>query len=135
MQTVLCILATMGGYRRGLYLRVENPPYPALVLDAVEEPGPLGLPTLLVAHYHNALCQPEMHFEVSRPLWLRARLVPFRYRNDRIGVYQVARSTEGKLYRFDTHAFDRQQRFAALWDKRLRTHGYLEAFLRQRAQR
>ena len=48
MQTMLRILERAGGYRPSLYLRIENPPYMALVIEATPEPGPLGLSPLLV---------------------------------------------------------------------------------------
>jgi hypothetical protein len=135
MKTILRILALVGGYRSGLCLRIENPPYPALILDAQEERGPLGLPVLSIAHYSNALCQPEMHFEVSRPLWVRMRLVPFLYRNDRIGVHQLSRTISGAYYLFRPALYDRHEYIAHLWDKRLDSHGYLAAFERRRTQR
>src|ERR1039457_3114625 len=47
-------------------LKIENPPYMALVIEAIE-PGPLGLPGLSVAHYGeqngDLMRDPEMCFE------------------------------------------------------------------------
>ena len=40
MQTILRILERAGGYRPTLYLKIENPPYMALVIEATPEPGP-----------------------------------------------------------------------------------------------
>ena len=37
MQTMLRILERAGGYRPSLYLRIENPPYMALVIEATPE--------------------------------------------------------------------------------------------------
>ena len=51
MKTILQLLEKAGGYRRELYVRVENPPYQPLVIEAIPEPGPLGLRCLSVAHY------------------------------------------------------------------------------------
>jgi hypothetical protein len=46
MQTVLRILKQAGGWHHGLYLKIENPPYMALVIEATDESGPCGLPAL-----------------------------------------------------------------------------------------
>jgi hypothetical protein len=51
MQTILDILKLAGGFRPTLYLKIENPPYMTLVIEATPEPGPMGLPALSVAHY------------------------------------------------------------------------------------
>jgi hypothetical protein len=50
MQTILDILKMAGGFPT-LYLKIENPPYMALVIEATPEPGPMGLPALSVVHY------------------------------------------------------------------------------------
>jgi hypothetical protein len=42
MRTILRILERAVGYRPTLYLKIENPPYMALVIEAVPEPGPLN---------------------------------------------------------------------------------------------
>lgn len=54
MQTLLRILERAGGYRTTLYLKTENSPYMALVIEATPEPGPLGLPVISVAHLRQA---------------------------------------------------------------------------------
>ena len=50
MQTILRILKQAGGWHHGLYLKIENPPYMALVIEATDESGPCGLPSISVAH-------------------------------------------------------------------------------------
>lgn len=40
MRTILRIFERAGGYRPTLYLKIENPPYMALVIDAVMAPWP-----------------------------------------------------------------------------------------------
>ena len=47
MQTILRILKQAGGWHHGLYLKIENPPYMALVIEATDESGPCGLPCYL----------------------------------------------------------------------------------------
>jgi hypothetical protein len=51
MKTILEILKKAGGWHHGLYLRIENPPFMALVIEATDESGPCGLPVLSIAHY------------------------------------------------------------------------------------
>jgi hypothetical protein len=51
MQTILRILKQAGGWHHGLYIKIENPPYMALVIEATDESGPCGLPSISVAHY------------------------------------------------------------------------------------
>ena len=41
MQTILQILKKAGGWHHGLYLKIENPPYMALVIEATDESGPM----------------------------------------------------------------------------------------------
>jgi len=68
MKTILDILQKAGGWRPNLYLKVENPPYLELVIEAVDESGPCGLPALSIAHYGiqngDAMRDPEMCFEL-----------------------------------------------------------------------
>ena len=72
MRTILHILSRAGGYRSELYLRIENPPYMALVIEATPEPGPLKAPAISVAHYGeqngDLMRDPEMCFELTNPL-------------------------------------------------------------------
>ena len=51
MQTLPRILERAGGYRPTHYLKIENLPYMALVIEATPEPGPLGFPAISVARY------------------------------------------------------------------------------------
>jgi hypothetical protein len=46
MQTLLDILNRAGGWNPGLYLKIENAPYMALVIEATDESGPSGLPAI-----------------------------------------------------------------------------------------
>jgi hypothetical protein len=68
MQTVLDILKRAGGFRPTLSLKIENPPYMALVIEAIGI-GPMGLPALSVAHYGeqngDLMRDPEMCFELG----------------------------------------------------------------------
>src|ERR1700678_2591265 len=96
MKTILRILERAGGYRPTLYLKIENPPYMALVIEATPEPGPMGLSALSVAHYGKQTAAPmrapEVCFELCLPLGGKACLDPFYWRNDYFGVEQWSRN-------------------------------------------
>ena len=83
MQTLLRILERAGGYRPALYLKIENPSYMALVIEATPEPGPCGLPSISVAHYGeqngDLMRDPEMCFELSKPPLCGLRLSSFYF--------------------------------------------------------
>src|SRR6202789_824402 len=93
MDTVLRILKAAGGWNHGLYLRIENPPFMALVIEATDESGPCGLPAISVCHYGeqngDAMRDPEMCFECG--LAGGAPLNPSYSRNDYTGVEQWSR--------------------------------------------
>jgi len=69
MQTLLRILERAGGYRPTLYLKIENPPFMALVIEAVPEPGPLSKPppTTLLATIRRAVSGPDRRDLVALP--------------------------------------------------------------------
>jgi hypothetical protein len=93
MDTVLRILQAAGGWHHGLYLRSENPPHMALVIEATDESGPCGLPAISVGHYGeqngDAMRDPEMCFELG--LAGGAHLNAFYWRNDYVGIEQWSR--------------------------------------------
>lgn len=135
MKTVLRIVEQAGGYRRNLYLRVENPPYMALVIEAMPELGPCGQSALSVAHYGeqngDLMRDPEMRFEWTKPLGLKPQLSPFYFRNDYIGVEQYSRKNNGEQYVFLPELYRKHRSFAAPWDENLHLQGFLEALARQ----
>ena len=129
MQTVLQILQMAGGWHHGLYLNIENPPHVALVIDALNESGPCGLPALSVAQYAKALAVPEICFEFG--LTRGAHLAPFYLRNDYLGAEQFSRTIDADHYVFLPKLYGQHQKLAALWDRNLRAQGFVEAFARQ----
>jgi hypothetical protein len=130
MTTVLNILKKAGGWRPSLYLKIENPPYMALVIEAVGTSGPLGLPALSVCHYGeqngDAMRDPEMCFELG--LAGEAHLIPYYWRNDYLGVEQVSRAIVRNHYVALLELQKRHESFAATWDNNLRLQGFVEAF-------
>jgi hypothetical protein len=129
MQTILRILERAGGYRPSLYLKIENPPYMALVIEAVPEPGPLALPTLSVAHYGeqngDLMRDPEMCFELDTAGG--PSLSAFYYRNDYAGIEQWSRFIRDGQYAFHTTLHREHERFAALWDRNLNAQRFVDA--------
>src|SRR5580704_8618149 len=107
MQTLLDILKRAGGWNPGLYLKIENAPYMALVIEATDESGPSGLPAISVAHYGeqngDLMRDPEMCFELG--FAEGPHLEPFYFRNDYLGIeqwtftarYQGSRDNESPL--------------------------------------
>jgi hypothetical protein len=133
MQTILQILKRAGGWHPGFCLRIENPPYMALVIEATDESGPCGLPALSVAHYGeqngDPMRDPEMCFELG--LAGGAHLNPFYWRNDYVGIEQWSRFIADDYYAYDTELHRQHEELAKLWDKNLRLQGFVEAFERQ----
>ena len=136
MKTILRILERAGGYRSTLYLKIENPPFMALVIEATPEPGPTGLPAISIAHYGeqngDLMRDPEMCFELTNPLGAGWTMTPYYFRNDYLGVEQVSRTRDEKNYIFYPDLFHQHESFARTWDRNLRAQGFLEAFQRTR---
>ena len=136
MKTILEILKKAGGWHHGLYLRIENPPFMALVIEATDESGPCGLPVLSIAHYGeqngDLMRDPEMCFELG--FAVGAHLTPFYFRNDYLGIEQFSRTIEGDNYVFDRDLYDQHEKFAGLWDKNLSRQGFIEALARRGTQ-
>jgi hypothetical protein len=130
MKTVLEIMRKAGGWRPSLYLKIENPPYMELVIEAVDESGPCGLPALSVAHYGeqngDLMRDPEMCFELGYAGG--AHLNPFYWRNDYVAIEQWSRFIEEGNYCFHREQHEQHERFAKTWDNNLRSQGFSEVF-------
>jgi hypothetical protein len=130
MQTLLNILKQAGGWHHGLYLKIENPPFMALVIEATDESGPCGLPCISVAHYGeqngDLMRDPEMCFELGR-----AYLDPFYFRNDYLGIEQWSRLIDDTNYVIHSELHRQHDQFAKQWDNNLRLQGFAQAFERQ----
>jgi hypothetical protein len=130
MKTILEILQKTGGWRPNLYLKIANEPYMELVIEAVDESGPCGLPSISVAHYGeqngDLMRDPEMCFELG--LADGPHLNPFYWRNDYVGIEQWSRFIEDGNYCYHTQLHDQHKRFATTWDSNLRSQAFVEAF-------
>jgi len=132
MKTILRILERAGGYRPTLYLKIENQPFMALVIEAVPEPGPCGLPSISIAHYGeqngDLMRDPEMCFELVKPPLCELSLSAWYFRNDYMGIEQYSRYRRGENYVFDPALYRQHESFARQWDSNLCEQGFLEAF-------
>jgi hypothetical protein len=137
MKTILQILKMAGGWHPGLHLHIDNLPYMALVIEALDESGPMGLPALSVAHYGeqngDLMRDPEMCFELG--LAGGAHLSAFYYRNDYLAVEQWSRNVVDGNYIHLIALHAQHERFAKTWDTNLRLQGFVEAFERQSTPR
>jgi hypothetical protein len=133
MQTILTILKKAGGWHPGLYLKIENPPYMELVIEAMDESGPLGLPALSVAHYGeqngDLMRDPEMCFELGSTG--EQYLDPFYWRNDYVAVEQWSRNILRDRYLCLAKLHRQHADFARTWDADLALQGFAEAFTDQ----
>jgi len=134
MKTIFRILERAGGYRPTLYLKIENPPFMALVIEATPEPGPCGSPAISIAHYGeqngDLMRDPEMCFELTNPRGMGWTMTPYYFRNDYIGVEQYSRTRDDKHYIFYPDLLHQHEQFARMWDRNLCAQGFFEAFER-----
>jgi len=137
MNTIVAILKQAGGWHHGLSLKIENPPYMALVIEATDESGPCGLPAISVCHYGeqngDLMRDPEMCFELG--LAGGAHLNAFYWRNDYVAIEQWSRFIKDGHYCYHAQLHEQQERFAKQWDNNLRLQGFAEAFARQQNPR
>jgi hypothetical protein len=130
MQTLLDIFRKAGGWHPGLYVKIANPPYRELVIEAMDDSGPMGLPALSVAHYGlqngDLMRDPEMCFELD--LAGSTHLSPFYWRNDYAGVEQWSRNIVRNQYVHLVELHEQHVHFAKTWDNNLRLQGFAEAF-------
>jgi hypothetical protein len=130
MKTLLAILQKAGGWRPSLYVKIENPPYMPLVIEAMDESGPFGLPAISVCHYGeqngDAMRDPEMCFELG--FAGGAHLIPFSWRNDYVAVEQVSRAIVNGQYVALLQLQEQHEKFSRTWDNNLRLQGYAEVF-------
>lgn len=130
MKTLLAILHKAGGWRPSLYVKIDNLPFMPLVIEAMDESGPLGLPAISVCHYGeqngDAMRDPEMCFELG--FAGGAHLDPYMWRNDYVAVEQVSRAIVRDHYVALLELHKQHEKFAATWDNNLRLQRYSEVF-------
>jgi len=103
-----------------------------LVIEAMGEPGPLGLPSLSVAHYGeqngDAMRDPEMCFEIVTGEDGSLSLNPWYWRNDYVAVEQWSRNIVHGHYVQLAELHKQHERFAQTWDRNLLMQGFSETF-------
>jgi hypothetical protein len=139
MKTVLQIIEETGGLDTFTWTRIENPPFMALVIEALGERGPNGHRALSIAHYGDqngdAMRDPEIFAEIVIENGA-ARLWPFYFRNDYAGVERWTRQQEadGSMTCRLRETQDLES-FMEMWDANIQHQGFLEAFQRTAGQR
>jgi hypothetical protein len=130
MKTVLELIKRAGGWHPGLYLKIDNAPYMELVIEAMDESGPCGLPAVSVAHYGeqngDLMRDLEMCFELG--FAGGPHLNAFYWRNDYAGVEQWSRFIQDGNYCYHTQLHQQHENFAKLWDKNLDAQRFVAAF-------
>ena len=132
MKTILRIFERAGDYRPTLYLKIENPPYMALVIEATPEPGPTGLPAISIAHYGeqngDLMRDPEMCFELVNSPQGELSLSSFYFRNDYLGIEQYSRYASEQDCIVLSDLYGEHEQFARMWDRNIHAQGFDEAF-------
>ena len=130
MRAILQILEKAGGWHHGLCIKINNPPYKELVIEAMDESGPCGLPAISVRRYSEVngdlMRDPEMCFELG--FAGSAYLTVFYSRNDFLRVEQWSRFIREGNYCFHPQWFAQQEEMARLWDKALEQQRFAFVF-------
>lgn len=138
MRTIALILEAASPLQPGFHIKIENPPYMALVIEDVslQQPGPHGFSSISVAQYGeqngDAMRDPEMLFEISK-IGDALALIPYYWRNDYIGVEEYSAVEKAGRWFVIPELRQRHLSFARTWDRNLRAQGFWEAFLKKRS--
>jgi hypothetical protein len=71
---------------------------------------------------------PEMCFELVKPIAGKLSLDPYYWRNDYVGVEQWSRKLVRGNYVAVLGLYSQHEHFAAEWDRNLNLQGFAEAF-------
>jgi hypothetical protein len=124
------IIEATGGWerlrRRPLKIEVEG--YMPLHVEIIGR-GPRGATLLSIMHTYvqngDVMRDPDVEVEVvpgSDEEWL-----PVSYRQDGLGIFQEAVSTEGGVVRYNHPQVVDVKRFLGMWDRNIRDQGFVEA--------
>ncbi len=132
MQTILQITEKAGCYLPSLYLKIDREGYMELVIEAIGEPGPSGLPSISVAHYGeqngDAMRDPEMCFELVTAEDGTQTLNPWYWRNDYAEIEQWSRNLIDGRYVELAKLHREHGSFATMWDNNIRFQGFADVF-------
>src|SRR5690348_3633168 len=133
MRTIALILEAASPLKPGFHIKIESPPYMALVIEDIQQPGPHGLPSISVAHCGeqngDAMRDPEMLFDISK-IGDSLALIPYYWRSDYIGVEEYSAIEKGGRWFLIPELRERHLAFARTWDRKLRAQGFFEVFLK-----
>jgi hypothetical protein len=134
VKTIAAILEHAAPLEPGFHFKIENPPYMALVIEDIQELGPHGFPVISVAHYGeqngDLMRDPEMLFEISKH-GEQTVLTPHYWRNDYVGIEQYSATIGDGRLAVNQKLQREHAEFAEMWDRNLRSQGFLQAFQRQ----
>jgi hypothetical protein len=136
MRSVWEIVQITGGWHRlrSHPLRIEVEGYLPLCVEAIGR-GPRGGLLISVMHFYlqngDVMRDPDVEVEVMPDTddWL-----PVSYRQDNLGIFSEAVSTEDGVVRFNHALVADLKRFLGLWDRNLREQGFVEAADRMRGR-
>ena len=134
MKTVFQIIEAAGGVAAFDCVRIENPPFMALVIEELTEPGPNGHRALSIAHYGeqngDQMRDPEICAEVVEENGAAA-LWPYYFRDDYTGIehWNRRRDADGSIIS-NPHETRDFEKFMEIWDQNIFDQGFLQAFQR-----
>ena len=133
MKTIAQILELAAPLKPGFHLKIENPPYLALVIEDIQQRGPNGSPLISVAHYGeqngDLMRDPEMVFEIERS-GEQIKMTPTYWRNDYVGKEEFSAIEQGGQWLVISALQRAHSEFATTWDANLIAQGFVEAFRR-----
>jgi hypothetical protein len=136
MKSVKEIVQITGGWDRlrNHPLKIEVEGYLPLCIEAIGL-GPHGGLLLSVMHVYlqhgDVMRDPDIEIEVipGTDDWL-----PCSYRQDNLGLFREAVTTEDGVVRFDPGMVADLKQFLEVWDRNLREQGFVEAASRMRLE-
>ncbi len=133
MKTITQILEMAAPLEPGFHLKIENPPFMALVIEDIQQRGPKGSPLISVAHYGeqngDLMRDPEMVFEIERN-GEQIKMTPTYWRNDYVGKEDFSAIEEDGQWLVISGLQHAHSEFAKTWDANLKAQGFVEAFRR-----
>jgi hypothetical protein len=129
MKSIEEIVKITGGWERlsNHPLRIEVEGFLPLYIEVIGR-GPRGGTLISVMHtylqYGDVMRDPDVEVEVvpGSDDWL-----PVSYRQDNLGIFRQAVSTEGGVVLFHHELVTDIKRFLEVWDRNLREQGFVEA--------
>ena len=133
MKIIGQILELAAPLEPGFHIKIENPPYQALVIEDIQQRGPNGSPLISVAHYGeqngDLMRDPEMVFEIERN-GEQIKMTPTYWRNDYVGKEEFSAVEQEGRWLVLSALLKAHTEFAKTWDANLKAQSFVEAFRR-----